>query len=169
MTREQPRFDWWELTTAVALCAPAVRMVVVAVWAERFPDGTWGSDDHEIYPVLAIQARQRHCYRRPYTGSPARNTAPEHDALVTLGWTYDGDTSGLEYDALIWTEDYGLTDASLVCKAENMWHDIIPCPWSVEEDEEQLAPIIEGLRNEARSRVEKAEQAESKGTTDEAQ
>lgn len=169
MSKQQPRYEEFYLTTAVALCAPAMRMVVVAVWATRFPDGTWESDDYEIFPVLAIQAQHRHCYRRPYTGSLARNTAPEHEALVALGWTYDGGSSGLEYDALIWTEDFGLSDASLVCNAENMYHNIVACPWPAEEDEEQLAPIIEGLRNAVRCRVEDAEQAEAKEGTDESQ
>jgi hypothetical protein len=163
MSEPQPQYDILDVTGALSLCTPGVRMVVVNAWAARNPDGNWQDHDHRIYHVLAIQARDNRRYYRLKSGQSARHVAPEHATLESLGWRYEGGMSHIEYDAIIFTEDYDICAASSSLTCGNEDYRIVVCPWPVAEDEERLAPIVAELRDRLRSRVEKAEQAESKG------
>lgn len=109
---------------AIALCAPAVRMVVVAVRALRRPDGTWEEDDCTICPVLALQAIHRQS-----------SNVTDHDAIICHG-------------------EYGIWEAGEIFDLPTTEYRLVPCTWAPKDDHDRLAPIAAELRLDARCKAD---------------
>lgn len=144
------------LPATLALCAPAVRMLVVFAWVDHetgdpMPDRDL--PDHRLYPVLALVAKQEWHYSKFADGD--LEAAPDHEPMEALGWHYDGSGDGfIDFDVVINDEDYGICEASLaLADSGNGAFRIVTAPWDPAEDDEQLAPVIAELRSMASTRV----------------
>jgi hypothetical protein len=159
---KHPKWDRHTLPATLSICPPGVRMVAVQVWADRKDDGTWDDDDTEIYPVLALVAKEGHNYQRRYDehNRPPK-AGPNHEKMESLGWRYDDTT--LDFDVIIdHHQDYGICEASFALgECGNAEHKIVSAPWPPDEDKTRLADLIEKLRRHVRLRAEVREQSES--------
>lgn len=119
----------------LTLVSPAVRMVVVSSIVYRSGDEIRG--EHEIHPVLSIQAK---ALRRP-----------EFDEI--------------EYDAIIYDSEYGICDAEFAFHSDSEAYETVPCPWPESEDEVRLADVIERTQNEAIRKMKQYEQSSKRSAS----
>jgi hypothetical protein len=145
-----------DLPVTLAMSPPAVRMVVVQVWAERGPDGEWseGGTDYQICPVLAILAKQSYRYTRPHQGAARPKVSATHAGMEELGWAYEPVCDLIDFDVVIYDPQYGICQASFALEGSNCVDKAVPCPWPPDEDAQRLAPLIANLRSEARKKAE---------------
>jgi hypothetical protein len=148
------RLAYHGLPATLAMCAPAVRMVVVDVWANQLEDGSWDDADHAIYPVLAILAKQEHRYVQPFSEQRPPDIAPTSEAMESLGWRYES-RQAIAFDVVVNSPEHGVCDGALAFGGSNEGYRAVACPWPPEEDPERLAPIIDELRAEARAKAER--------------
>lgn len=104
---------------SVALCAPAVRMVVVHACAWDVGDGKGLQAFHELIPVLAIR-------------SVVNN---EEDVI--------------QDSIMVYTEEFGVWDMENALVCSNASNVVAVCPWGPEEDESRLEGQIQRARREA--------------------
>lgn len=154
--KRQPNFSYHSIPATLSMCPPAVRMVVVQVWASRKDDGSWDENDTAFFPVVAIVAKQKHEYQRHYREGSAP-IAPTHDAMEELGWQYSRFENGdgfVHYEPVVYDEEFEITDLkSLEC--ENAVFKVFLAPWPPEEDATRLADKCEALRAAARAKSER--------------
>lgn len=145
----RPRRKWrsHSLPAAVALAAPAIRLVVVEGYAWEKPDGSIECG-HQVFPVVAIRSAVMHEYRQS-ADRPERGAAPTHEGMESLGWHYDG--SQVEDDALVYSDEFfalvPVSDAFGNCS--NASHRMVPAPWPPEADEIRLASVVRVVEEEA--------------------
>ena len=128
------------LPMAVALCAPAVRTVVISACANRGPSGEW--ETHiETAPVLAIRADVGLTFEAmtnadgigPRPGATAQ-------AMERAGWSLTDSHASTEL--LIWDESFqALGDVAQVHGSSNVAYEVVPCPWPPSQDEKRLAQV----------------------------
>lgn len=118
-----------ESRIALALTAPAVRMVVVAVFAHRDDEGDIVTEPPVICPVLAIRSR--------FTNE----REIEHSLLI---WD---DRHG-RYGPTLCSPEEVFSDFRPESECAFTW-DAIPCPWPHDEDASRLADLVLQLSMEA--------------------
>lgn len=161
------------LPVALAMCPPAVRMLVVHVWACRTADGSWHEDkvgeEHArmVYPVLALTAHQGHRYHRFANPGESPSVAPTHRGMEERGWHFSGSyVDSPCFTALIYDPDYGLVEANdCLGDCANGVYEVVPAPWPESEDAERLKPVFDRLRDRAREKVEREERAQEGSVT----
>ena len=115
--------------SAVAMSAPAVRMVCIRAWAWE-EDGEIKSES-EVLPVLAIQSRVVDFYTKQ-SQAVFPEEALSDKGMRDLGWIYRG--REVTQHALVLDVEYGLVvadDETLAC--DNTAYGLKICPWPVEE------------------------------------
>lgn len=147
MTRQ---FDSLALTSAVALMAPTVRLVVVNAWCFGRADGP-NETGHELLPVLGLSARVAASFSRAHVPNDWRRP-PTIDKAVRDGWSHED--TGATFDAIVIDPESGrIGPADEMLCAENEAHAVAACPWPLEEDETRLAGVIERVKREAVEQV----------------
>lgn len=136
-----------KLYGAVALCAPAVRLVVVQVWAEVGESDEVVARSHVFHPVVAIRARVEHDYSIYLDpGEDSRRRGRTHRDMESLGWHYEG--SHVTESCLVVNEEFDdlgdLEDLSIL----NGRSTVVACPWDPREDDERLKSAVEALHAE---------------------
>jgi hypothetical protein len=145
---------------SVALAAPAVRMVVVSVSVTRHPTPFDGGDflpppDADgyytwivLYPVLALVATAERHYTTRRSGAIDPGLPPTHDAAESEGWVFAQHIT--TFDALVYTEEYGIIPAAEAFDAPNEVYRVVLCPWPESEDSDRLAAVLVELTDEAK-------------------
>jgi hypothetical protein len=134
-TREATR----EITNALAMTAPATRMVVVRAYAQ---DGeAW----HEIVPVLAVVGKDVTGYAKEAPVGEYPDVGANHREMLRLGWRFDYRFAP-EYSVLIHDREFGIHELTEDFTACNESYAIRVCPWPADEDEQRLAETIEEVR-----------------------
>jgi hypothetical protein len=105
--------DYCTVDADPSLAAPAVRMVLVAAVCR----GEVAS--YQIYPVLAIQAFNRHKYSRVADGHDVRDLMPPPSVAAAEEYGWEWEWSEIDHDYLIYDEYYGFGPASLPLNCEN--------------------------------------------------
>jgi hypothetical protein len=150
---------------SVALCPPAVRMVVVQAWAYRDHEREGKSWEvrHIFMPVAAIAAVLRHNYSAPRAQQP-RDLAPNHTGMTRLGWSYEG--ANLRYDCLIQDEEAGgLMGVEELNDAANVVAYPYPCPWPADEDERRLQDAVAHAKGRALDKAKAHDRARTAAPT----
>ena len=144
------QFDSLALTLAVALMAPAVRIVVVNAWCFERADGP-NETGHELLPVLGLSARVAASFSRAHVPNDWRRP-PTIASAVRDGWCHDG--TDATFDAIVIDPESGrIGPADEMLSAENEAHAVAACPWPPEEDEVRLAGVIARVEREAVANV----------------
>jgi hypothetical protein len=141
------------IVDGIALATPAARMVVVEA----------GTDWHQIYPVLAIQAANEHHIYRRADDYESIDVPPTIDQVDESGWLHQ--TTGVDYDLIILDAEFGVTSARFALDADNVAWDVFLAPWSPAEDEDRLAVHVERLKREAAAKVAKEREARAAKAT----
>jgi hypothetical protein len=155
-----PKYDNAEIPTAVALAAPAVRMVVVVAW-HNDEDGE-STTTVEINPVLAIQSK--------IVTSVARAHRPgDYHTPSTLE---EADRNGyhlmstdLITGVIVHSDDHDLCEADDAYNCMNMAWQTAVCPWDPSEDDARLSELIEYVKGEAVAKVREHKEKESAPVT----
>jgi hypothetical protein len=125
---------------SASVCTPAHRMLVLDVWDNG--DGTFSS---QLSPVVALKVSVIHEYERTLSARTPHFWGPvTHAALTRAGFhlavvetlhevVYVGDDGGV----------VGLTSDKECYTPDDGDRHVLTCTWPVEQDEENLAPIIQ--------------------------
>lgn len=136
---------------AVAMCPPAVRMVVVRAWSWTDEGGRMQTAD-DICPVVAL----RSAVGRRYTARTRKGCFPDdggpEKGLPANGWTLDGQEA--RTTALIVDATHGLVawDDRTIFGETNQLSELVCCPWAPAEDEARLRDVVSDLRKRAAER-----------------
>jgi hypothetical protein len=140
-------YDSISIPTSIALVAPAVRTLVVDVWAQEADDGKGWVCHHELVPVLAIQTTIEASFSRTRKQGRLDVPATVSEALRT-GWLAN-ETPHVKVDAIVVDPDYELSPANLAFDGSNVAYQIVAAPWPESEDSERLARTIKDLERRA--------------------
>ena len=146
------RFVHSDLTTAVALCTPAVRMYVVYVFQIE-----GGEICSKVMPVLAIKSEVvTHFFREARYELDVYEHLPSADAYIDAGWNCEG--HAIEEHLVIHDDqEYGLInhDDSLMNDCAEV-RTVVSCPWPQDEarDQEVISKAIAGLTPAAKEAYE---------------
>jgi hypothetical protein len=140
------------VTTALALCAPAVRMVQVTAGRDPENEDSWWC---VTIPVLAIQTEFRQRYYIYSSGFPDLPNNP--DERLDQGWRDDGVETVIS--ALVLDVDYGLIstqDELMKDDCYNSASTLVELPWSYDETKDAAAveKCVPELRRKANYKIE---------------
>jgi hypothetical protein len=164
-----PREGRWRhqsVAHVASLCQPAVRMVVVRVFA--FDDDAGNlTTDVQFDPVLAVAAIQwRNFAKHDGPGSYSTLSSVSERTNRQEGW----EPSDVNFTADVMFADpengpsfYYHDHDGWGCSNER--HKVVACPWPPEEDGERLRGVVEMLRKDVleNERLKRAEKASGDG------
>lgn len=143
---------YYSLTKSLSVATPGVRTLVVAAWAGRDGNGPWEAD-HEVWPVLAVQAA---VVQRYQTDDDDAQAHPSSSATAGAeGWLLT-DTEE-RHDLLVADQDYGLIPARDLANLIGHGGAVtasVSAYWPTDKDRERLSPVIGRLKAEAVKRAE---------------
>jgi hypothetical protein len=115
-------------------------MVVVQAWSHD------GEPDHQIMPVIAVQARVYDSFSRPHRPNDRGKPHSAKEA-EERGYWLDGHNTA--YTVIVFDTDYGLCSLDDLEDTINTVHVIRPVPWPADEDERRLVDVITTAEAEA--------------------
>jgi hypothetical protein len=130
----KPARSWETRDTAVSLCQPAVRLVLVEVSA-----GDDGETWHNVHPVVALLARVQQTFRS--RGNSTRSGTAR--TLEDKGWQLSEQTA--ETVAVYLNEE---GDLFLYPDPDSEYpsaYRLVPCPWPPDEDDRRLQPLVQKM------------------------
>lgn len=139
------KFIYANRVTHTAICKPACRMVDVVVWI----DGD--EHDHEIRPIVALEARTTACYVRRCRGEDDHvDEHGSHEEYLRAGYQFS--RQEVETHPMFLDEDYGIISVNddLVADCTNRAHRVCVADWPAGEDASRLADIVAQVAQEAR-------------------
>jgi hypothetical protein len=130
-----------ELIRGVALCAPAVRMVVVLAFFVHEADGS-KTLDHTVHPVVALRSAcvSQWNIKCPLPRLPAPGANEEE--MRGRGWRFSEEHI---VDECMIVEDGALMSVSDALLCTTAHHEVVCAPWPESEDAAQLEEVIAGL------------------------
>jgi hypothetical protein len=130
-----------ELVKRVAICPPALRMVILEAWSEG------GVAECRALPVVAVRSSVVHAYRRrgAFYGGKA-----SHGDFMDAGWEFCGEAAREEMICLASPDGDPALYTQEELAAGNAATLAVACPWPPEEDERRLAEHAERVKGMAR-------------------
>lgn len=140
--QRRPRYQDAELTQAVAMTVPAVRLAYVHGWAHGEESG------HQVLPVVGLRTRVDQRWYRSHRDTLDIDPSPA--TMRKAGWYLEGIDPRTE--ALVICPETGEVAPTSQIECTNTAGRLVACSWPPEQDPERLAPIVDQVVAEAREK-----------------